>query len=209
MIQRINRIILVTLLCTSSSAFALRTPAQQLVGLTPPAPDPWYFGLGIGKSATEYNRPTLISEFNAASATSSFNHDDFSFNLFGGYKLDHDMSLELGISELGSIIATNGTSASQLFNIYTAYIDTALRHHYNKSAVLYGKLGAHFWSLETSTNHQQLNGTDILLGAGIEIALYHSQQYLFRIDWSHYRFDDVYLNATNTLTLNLIINHSL
>lgn len=171
--------------------------------------DPWYFGLGIGKSALDNNKPALISGFPEATTTSTFNHDDFSFNLVGGYRLDRKLTLELGLSELGSTIATTGTSTNKLFNIYTIYINAVKQHHFNENAILYGKLGAHFWSLDTTTNNQQINGTDIMAGAGIDFTIDKSAERLFRVEWLHFVFDEVYLNTADTLTFNLILNHSL
>jgi len=171
--------------------------------------DPWYFGLGIGKTVIAVNKPSLVSGFSSiATPSSTFNHDDLAFNIYSGYKLDKLLSLEFGLSELGSAIATTNGAASKLFNIYTLFFNTTARHRYNKNAIFFGKIGAHSWSLGSSLNTTHATGTDLLLGAGIELNLFKNINRKIRIEWSHYFFDKVYIDSVDALTINLIFNYA-
>ena len=185
---------------------AMIQPAFADTGQEPPT-TPWYFGLGIGESIQGLNKSNIASAFSAATPASSYNHDDFTFNIYGGYFLDRLLAVEFGFTELGNVIATTNGASSKLFNIYSIYIDTVMLHRYNKNAAIYAKVGAHFWDIGTSSGSSITNGTDLTLGAGIELNIYGGNNRVVRVEWVHYQFDKVYLDSSDTLTLNLVFKY--
>lgn len=168
---------------------------------------PWYFGLGIGESLLGLNKSNIASAFSAATTASSYNHDDFAFKLYGGYFLDPLLAVEFGFAELGNVIATTNGTSSSLFNIYSIYVDTLLNHRYNRNAAIYAKVGAHFWDIGTKGGSSITNGTDLMLGAGIELNIYGGNNRVVHIEWVRYQFDRVYLDSSDTLTLNLVFKY--
>ena len=168
---------------------------------------PWYLGLGIGESILGLNKSNIASAFSAATTASSYNHDDFAFHIFGGYFLDPLLAVEFGYAELGNVIATTNGTSSRLFNIYSLYVDTLLNHRYNRNAAIYAKVGAHFWDIGTRSGSSITNGTDLMLGAGIELNIYGGNNRVVRVEWVRYQFDRVYLDSSDTLALNLVFKY--
>jgi hypothetical protein len=76
-------------------------------------------------------------------------------------------------------------------------------HRYNKNAAIYAKIGAHFWDIGTTSGSTITNGANLMLGAGIELNIYSGTARSIRVEWTRYQFDKVYLNSSDTLTLNL------
>jgi len=168
---------------------------------------PWYFGLGIGTSLLGINKSNLVNSFNAATSASRFSHDDFAFDIYAGYFLDRLLALEFGYAELGNVIASTSGSSTKLFNTYSFYIDTMMLHRYNKNAAIYAKIGAHFWDIGTTSGSTITNGANLMLGAGIELNIYSGTARSIRVEWTRYQFDKVYLNSSDTLTLNLLFRY--
>jgi len=192
-------IYLLVLLVMTHPAFA--DPTQEM------STTPWYFGLAIGTSLLGLNKSNLVSSFSAATTASSFNHDDFTFSIYGGYLLDRLLAVEFGFAQLGSVIATTSGVSSKLFNISSLYIDTLMMHRYNKNAGIYARVGAHFWDIGTSSGSSISNGTNLMLGAGIELNIYGGADRVIRVEGTHYQFDRVYLDSSDTLTLNLVFKY--
>ena len=166
-----------------------------------------HYGIGIGLALPAHNETNIINAFDAASNNSSMNTDDFSFKLFGGYRFDPILLLEFGISDLGNTIATTNGNPSKLFNTYTAYTNAIMTHRYNDKVALFGKVGAHFWNHGPNRSTRLAEGTDLLLGAGLEFNLYSGSNRVLRIEWDRYLFDNIYIDTIDTLTLNLVFKH--
>jgi len=166
-----------------------------------------HYGIGIGLALPAHNDNNIINAFSAANTNSSMNNDDFSFKLFGGYRFDPFLSLEFGFSDLGNTIATTNGSPSKLFNTYTAYINTIMTQRYNDKAALFGKIGAHFWNHGPNRTSKLAEGTDLSLGAGLELNLYGNSSRVIRIEWDRYLFDNIYIDTIDTLSLNLVFKH--
>lgn len=172
-----------------------------------PGTDPWYVGIGIGTSLLGYNKGNIANNFSAATTASSYNHDDFTVNIFGGYVLDPLLSVEFGLTDLGNTIATTSGTSTKLFNIYSAYIDTIMAHRYNRNASLYIKVGAHFWDISTNSGSSVTSGTDLMLGTGVEMNLSATAGRVIRVEWTRYQFDRIYVDSSDTLTLDLVFRH--
>jgi len=188
---------LLTALARPAAADALQMPPE----------DTWYVGLGIGESLLGLNKSNIASAFSAATTASDYNHDDFAFNIYGGYFLDRLLAVEFGYAELGNVIATTNGTSSRLFNIYSLYVDTLLNHRYNRNATIYAKVGAHFWDIGTNSGSSITNGTDLILGTGIELNIYGGNNRVIRVEWMHYQFDKVYLDSSDTLSLSLVFKY--
>lgn len=186
-------------------------PLMLILSLRPacasPATPPWYFGMGIGQALLGLNKGNLANSFTAATSASSFNHDDFTFAIYAGYFLDPLLALELGYARLGNVITTSSGASTKLFNTDTFYVDTVLLHRYNKNAAIYAKVGAHFWDIAPDSGSSISNGTDLMLGTGIELNIYGGSNRMARVELMHYQFDKVYLDSTDTLTLNLVFKY--
>jgi len=164
-----------------------------------------YYGLGLGMSLLNYNETNIINSFAAVNTTSSFNNDDFTFKLFGGYRFDPFLALEFGVSELGSTVATTSGSSTKLFDIYTAFVNATLTHSYNNKARLLGKIGTHFWRISTDSTNKLATGADLALGACLEFNLYDNSNRVIQVEWNRYMFDNIYLDASNSLMLSLVL----
>jgi hypothetical protein len=122
---------------------------------TPPL-EPWYIGAGIGMSFQGYNQPRLAHSFNAATTTSSYNHDDLAVNILGGFQFNELLALEIGFSQLGNAVATSNGQEAKLFNINSLYSNIVFRQRYNPNAFLYAKAGGHHWDIgldDGTSNH--------------------------------------------------------
>jgi len=175
--------------------------------LQAPPDNPWYFGLGIGSSFPGFNKSNIANSFSAATTSSSYNNDDFTFNIYGGYFLDGLLAVEFGFTELGDAIATTNDTSSNLFKIYSIYVNSLMVHRYNKNAAIYTKVGAHFWDIGRNNGSSLTTGTDLLLGTGVELNIYSSDNRVVRVGWTRYLLDKVYLDATDTVTLDLVFKH--
>jgi hypothetical protein len=197
--NKLARLLTTTLLLGCASNPAGANDAQTMV-----LPQPWYYGLGIGLALPAYNKDNIANDFAGATNTSSFSNDDFTFKLYGGYRFDRFLAVEFGISELGTTIATTSGSSSKLFNTYNSFVNATMRRKYNNSATLFGKIGAHFWSIGPNTTSKLANGTDLSLGAGLEFNLSDNSSRKMRIEWDRYLFDNIYIDTIDTLTVNLV-----
>ena len=140
--NRLARLLGITLLIGYVSNPASASDQQPMK-----APQPWYYGLGIGLALPAYNAGNIANDFAAANNTSSLSNDDFSFKLYGGYRLDPSLAVEFGISELGTAIATTSGISSKLFNSYDSFVNATMSRPYNDNATLFGKIGVHFWNI--------------------------------------------------------------
>jgi len=166
-----------------------------------------YYGLGIGLSLLAYNSSNIATAFAAASSNSSLNNNDFSVNVFGGYQLDPFLGLEFGVGQLSNTIVTTNGTPTKLFNTYTAFIDATMSHRYNDQTTLFGKIGAHFWNLGSNSSTTLTEGTDLSLGTGLEFNLSGDTGHVMRIGWTHYLFNNIYIDKIDTVSLHLVFRH--
>lgn len=165
----------------------------------------WHYGLGIGLSILAYNDKNITSIFSDISSA-ALNSNDFTFKLFAGYRIDPFLTLEFGLTELGTSIDTSNNNG-KLFNTYSSYFNMTMQQAYNDRAALFGKIGVHFWSQGLNRTSALADGTDLSLGAGLEFKLYGKSGKMMRVEWNRYLFDNLLIKTIDTLTLNLLLEY--
>jgi OOP family OmpA-OmpF porin len=166
----------------------------------------FYWGLGIGQSDFSYNQPEIVSTYDFLSDGSQFEENATTFEAFVGTQFDQYLGIEGIFSSVGDVIATSAGRKYKLFDVTTVAIVANLSERFGESSRIFGRFGVHLWDIaEPSGDLDTISsGTDLTYGLGVDINIYDSADRQLRVLWSHYEFDQIQLDESNTLTFSLL-----
>jgi hypothetical protein len=167
----------------------------------------YLLSLGIGNSNFQLNQPGIVANFNPPlTGSSTFNDSATAFSFYGAKRLDEYLTLEADLLISGDITATEAGQLIKLFDVSSLAITLALGKQFGERTGLFGRLGAHFWSIsESSVDLDTINNAvDLTYGIGMDVNLYGDRSRQLRIQWNHYEYDGVFIDDSDTLTLNLL-----
>lgn len=166
----------------------------------------YYLGLGIGNSSFGLNEDNIIADFGGLSNDSRFNDDATSFSFFGGIPFDDYLSLEFDFVLAGDLTARDNNRSSKLFDVSTLAITAVLSKPVSDKVSLFGRIGAHMWDISESSGDLDTinNAVDLTLGLGADINIFGSHARQLRVQWNYYEYDDIYIEDSNTLSINLL-----
>jgi OOP family OmpA-OmpF porin len=145
----------------------------------------FYAGVGIGSSSTSISKSDIrndLADIGITGTATSLDDSDTAWKLYGGYRFNPYLGLELGYVDLGSISSTIVTTAPSAANIHTS-TDT---DGFSLVAVgtwpvtskfdLFAKVGAYHWNTDASATaivggsvvkvSDDDSGTDLTYGFG-------------------------------------------
>lgn len=192
--KQINYIILLTVLML----FPVSAAAES---------DYYLLSLGIGNSNFQLNQPGIVASYSPPlTGSSTFSDSATAFSFYGAKRLDEYLTLEADLLFSGDITATEAGQLIKLFDVSSLAITLALGKQFGERTALFARLGAHFWDIsESSGSLDSINGAvDITYGVGMDINLYGDRSRQLRIQWNHYEYDGVFIDDSDTLTVNLL-----
>ncbi len=167
----------------------------------------YLLSLGIGNSNFQLNQPSIVANFNPPlTGSSTFNDSATAFSFYGAKRLDEYLTLEADFLISGDITATEAGQIIKLFDVSSLAITLALGKQFGERTGLFARLGAHFWDIsEGSGNLNTFNSAvDITYGIGMDVNLYGDRSRQLRVQWNHYEYDGVFIDDSDTLTVNLL-----
>ncbi|MFB3058406.1 MAG: outer membrane beta-barrel protein [Gammaproteobacteria bacterium] len=167
----------------------------------------YLLSLGIGNSNFQLNQPGIVANFKPPlTGSSTFNDSATAFSFYGAKRLDEYLTLEADLLISGDITATEAGQIIKLFDVSSLAITLALGKQFGERTGLFARLGAHFWDIsEDSGNLNTINSAvDITYGIGMDVNLYGDRSRQLRIQWNHYEYDGVFIDDSDTLTVNLL-----
>lgn len=167
---------------------------------------PYYLSLGVGNSDFQLNEAGIDASYSAVTSSSEFDDSATAFSLYGAMQMDEYLSLEADLLLAGDITATEAGQVIKLFDVTTLALTLALSKQFGERTRLFTRAGVHFWDISESFGDLNTinNATDITYGIGMDINLYGDRSRQLRIQWNHYEYDQVFINDSDTLTLNLL-----
>lgn len=162
--------------------------------------------VGLGTSQFDLNEASLVANYSALSGSSEFNDSATSFSLYGAMRLDEYLTLETDLLLAGDIVATEAGQAIKLFDVSSLAVNLALAKQVGERSRVFARMGTHFWDIsESSGSLNTINSAvDLTYGFGIDINLYGDRSRQLRIQWNHYEYDGVFINDSDTLSVNLL-----
>jgi hypothetical protein len=123
-----------------------------------------------------------------------------------GIQFDEHLSTEGVFSPIGDVIATSAGSKYKLFDVTTLAIVASLSGRLGESSRIFGRFGVHLWDIaEPNSDLDTISsGTDLTYCFGVDINIYDNADRQLRVLWSHYDFDQVQLDESNTITVSLL-----
>ncbi len=166
----------------------------------------YILGLGIGSSSFALNEANIVADFGQVTNSSSFNDDSTSFSFFGGIPFDDYLSLEFDVVLAGDLTAKENNRSSKLFDVTTFAITAVLSKPVSDNIDLFARIGAHMWDISESSGDLDTinNAVDLTFGLGADINIFGSHARKLRVQWNHYQYDDIYIEDSDTLSLNLL-----
>lgn len=139
-------------------------------------------------------------------STSSFSDSVTSFSFFVGYQLDPYFSLESEFVSAGDVTATEAGLVSKLFDVSILSITVALSNQVSERIRLFGRIGTHFWNISESTGAVNTinNAVDLTYGLGVDFNVYGDRSRQLRLQWNHYEYDGVFIDAGDIISVNLL-----
>ncbi|MCH7880371.1 MAG: outer membrane beta-barrel protein [Proteobacteria bacterium] len=162
--------------------------------------------VGLGNSQFDLNEPGLVSNYTMLTSTSSFSDSVTSFSFFVGYQLDPYLSLESEFVSAGDVTATEAGLVSKLFDVSILSITVALSNQVSERIRLFGRIGTHFWNISESTGAVNTinNAVDLTYGLGVDFNVYGDRSRQLRLQWNHYEYDGVFIDAGDIISVNLL-----
>lgn len=162
--------------------------------------------VGLGNSQFDLNEPGLVSNYTMLTSTSSFSDSVTSFSFFVGYQLDPYFSLESEFVSAGDVTATEAGLVSKLFDVSILSITVALSNQVSERIRLFGRIGTHFWNISESTGAVNTinNAVDLTYGLGVDFNVYGDRSRQLRLQWNHYEYDGVFIDAGDIISVNLL-----
>ena len=142
-----------------------------------------YLGAALGRSYAEANSTPDLPDV-------SGDLDDVGWRLYGGYRFDNFLGLELGYSDYGNPDVSSGDLSLQTES--SAVTGFVLGHLPIGPIQLYGKAGFAFWDTDAVASdgidviRQNFDGTDFAIGVG---ASFNVGSLGFRLDWERIDVD--------------------
>ncbi len=170
-------------------------------------PGSYLLSLGIGNSNFQLNQPGIVAGFSPPlTGSSTFSDSATAFSFYGAKRLDEYLTLEADLLFSGDITATEAGQIIKLFDVSSLAFTLALGKNFSERIALFGRLGAHFWSIsESSVDLDTINNAvDLTYGIGMDVNLYGDRSRQLRIQWNHYEYDGVFIDDSDTLTVNLL-----
>ncbi len=167
----------------------------------------YLLGLGIGNSNFNLNQSGIVASFSPPlTGSSTFNDSATAFSFYGAKRLDEYLTLEADLLFSGDITATEADQIIKLFDVSSLAFTLALGKQFRERIALFGRLGAHFWAIsESSVDLNTINNAvDLTYGIGMDVNLYGDRSRQLRIQWNHYEYDGVFIDDSDTLTVNLL-----
>lgn len=160
----------------------------------------------LASATTALNTSNVINKY--AQLSSSSNIDDstsallFSF----GYILDDYLSIGADLITAGSLTANDTGTSYKLFSTDTISVYARISKAITSSVSVYGKLGAHLWSLsENLTAPGGLDdGVDLTYGVGTHIDVYGGSNRQLQLQWNHYEYNGVYVESQDVVSLGIL-----
>jgi hypothetical protein len=163
--------------------------------------------VGIGKSNFQLNEANIVASYGAPlTGSSEFDNSATAFSLYGAMRLDEYLTLETDLLIAGDITATEAGQAFKLFDVSSLAVTLALGRQVGGSSRIFARLGAHFWDISESSGNLNTinNAVDLTYGVGVDVNLYGDLSRLLRIQWNHYEYDGVFIDESDTLSVNLL-----
>lgn len=166
----------------------------------------FYLGLGIGHSSFDFNNSNIVSDFRQLSDAGTISDDATTFDFYGGIPLDEFLSLEFDLVLAGDVTAREAGRSSKLFDVSTFDVTAMLSKQVSANTRMFGRLGAHMWDISESGGALDTinNAVDVTFGLGADINLYGSTSRQLRVQWNHYRYDGIYIEDNNILSISLL-----
>ena len=163
-------------------------------------------GLGVGNSQFQLNEANIISDFSGLSSASTFTDDSTAFSFFGGMQLDEYLAIEMDFLASGDIVATEAGQNIKLFDVSTLAFTVAFSKQVSERTRLFARGGVHWWDISESSGDLDIinNAVDLTYGLGADFNLYGSRSRQLRVQWNHYEYDGVYIDSSDTISLNLL-----
>jgi len=119
----------------------------------------WYLGVGAGQSTGKQ----FCDASAGVTAVSNCDDSDTSVRLFTGYEINRYLGVEGGYLRLGKFTADRtigGTTVSDEFKTYTAYLEGVATLPLGDRFGLYAKAGGLYWSIKTRGTLSGVPGPD-------------------------------------------------
>ncbi len=129
---------------------------------------------------------------------------------FLGYRFDEILAVQCDFVGGGSIRVNDNGVNKKLFDPFLFSVSAVLNKPISENLNAFGKLGGTFWTLsQPLTSAQSLtvdNGFGLSFGAGVDFNLYGGKERMIRLEWNHYKMDDVLIKSADSLTIAGIFN---
>ena len=163
---------------------------------------PWYAGVGLDVVNFSVNKGSVPS----LTPTSSVDSTSYNPNFLLGYQFDSFLGTELGYLGGGSVTSTDNGQTTQLFKVDLMTLAATMGAPVNDNVRLYAKLGGTSWKFSSWQNGNKNDGFGPCIGIGADINLYGDLDRTMRIEYIHYRLDNVYVKSASNLSINAIFH---
>ncbi len=162
----------------------------------------WYAGVGVGASDVALNEPNLSTTY-AGAPGASFRQGGNTFRMFGGYRFDPLLKMELGITSFGEVVMDATAGQRNLFTSDSGYLSALISRPISKNIDIQARLGMSFWTLYDKDDNTIESGQGLLYGAGLDINLYGEKARTLLLEWEHYNFSGVALEEADAFNASI------